>query len=327
MPHHGSGLRRHSRCVIDGVNGGATGSIPFRRHRFWFKWIKETRGRLGPEGLQNERLGEAVGNAWGFEDCAKRCYKPDWSERGWNMDKKAKDILFKTYWGVGGWRKRAHTTSEDFAYANAKGLMFGLINLDLVQCFGELLALRERIPLEKAARGFLSSLSSRRLDWRSGLASLHEALEMEDDSFSFAPGHKFVEKNVDLDLLNFERIKWGGVRHGDLVYTWFDLQQLEKEKIPEPSPEDIAIFETILTTIATSAPNDTPETLEKRLTPVLKSSKDEREVLIEILACVGVLEARLLRPGDLEWRYVGSWRGEDQYNGDVVKKLFGNWLA
>lgn len=31
--------------------------------------------------------------------------------------------------------------------------------------------------------------------------------------------------NEDLNVLNFERIKWGGVRHGALIYTLFDLEQ------------------------------------------------------------------------------------------------------
>ena len=273
------------------------------------------------------------------------------------MDKKAKDILFKTYWGAQGWKSNAVTAPADFAYAKSKGLMFDRVNLDHDQCVNDLLALRERIPLEKAARGFLSSLSSRRLDWRSGLASLHAALDMEDHRYdpevsghsygpdgriihtayscrycrsfsgSSVPGDKVFEKDINLNVLNFERIKWGGVRHGDLIYAWFDLQQLEKEDVPEPGPEDPAIFEAILATIATSAPNDTPGTLEKRLTPVLKSSKSERQVLIEILAYVGVLEARVERPWRGDWNHAGAWRGEDRYDGDAVKHLLGNWLA
>ncbi|MNL16985.1 hypothetical protein D3C87_1380530 [compost metagenome] len=55
--------------------------------------------------------------------------------------------------------------------------------------------------------------------------------------------------NEDLNVLNFERIKWGGIRHGKLIYTLFDLQQLQIAEIPEPSMEDVEIFKNILSII------------------------------------------------------------------------------
>lgn len=40
------------------------------------------------------------------------------------MDKKAKDILFKTYWSSSGWKDNKSTDPSDFVYAKSKGLMF-----------------------------------------------------------------------------------------------------------------------------------------------------------------------------------------------------------
>ena len=50
----------------------------------------------------------------------------------------------------------------------------------------------------------------------------------------------------DINVLNFERIKWGGVRYGNLLCTWFDLTRLESEDVPEPSAADIEAFRTLL---------------------------------------------------------------------------------
>lgn len=43
------------------------------------------------------------------------------------MDKKAKDILFKTYWSSAGWKDDKFTAPDDFAYAKEKGLMFDMV--------------------------------------------------------------------------------------------------------------------------------------------------------------------------------------------------------
>lgn len=95
-------------------------------------------------------------------------------------------------------------------------------------------------------KAFLSSLSERRLDWRSGIASYYIAklitphkytpvesgYSYEDGKIVSVPctcgvcrdlkygltGHENYI-NSDLNVLNFERMKWGGIRHGDLLYT------------------------------------------------------------------------------------------------------------
>jgi len=90
-----------------------------------------------------------------------------------------------------------------------------------------------------ATRAFLSSLSSRRLDWRSGLAFYHIAGKLAAHQYtpvesgrSFNAGGETTHVSYtcgvcrdvhgivgtkgyirqDLNVGNFERIKWGGVR-------------------------------------------------------------------------------------------------------------------
>jgi len=134
-------------------------------------------------------------------------------------------------------------------------------------------------------------------------------------------------KNEDLNVLNFERIKWGGVCHGELLYTLFDLEQFMKEEIPEPTSEDIEIFKEILKAIDSCKPNDYPGALRGKMAEIsiLKANKAERDVIIEILACIGVLAPKSHnRPeaGKHDWTYATYWRGEDGYDEALVDRYF-----
>lgn len=52
--------------------------------------------------------------------------------------------------------------------------------------------------------------------------------------------------NEDLNVLNFERIKWGDIRHVNIFYTLFDLEQFKKEHTTAFTKTDIEIFKNIL---------------------------------------------------------------------------------
>ncbi|MDM1044832.1 hypothetical protein HX004_07130 [Myroides sp. 1354] len=274
------------------------------------------------------------------------------------MDKKAKNILFKTYW-KSGWinKKDRHTPPADLAYAKEKGVMFDPRTISHDACLTLIFDILPKISTQHVAKAFLSSLSTRRLDWRSGLSSYfiakqltpHQYTKVESgqsldphgnvthisytcgvcrDSKYGIIGNECYDK-VDLNVLNFERIKWGGVRHGDLIYTLFDLEQLQAAVIPDPTTEDIEIFNNILTVIENSLPDDYPGALEKNLATVIKSTKEERQVLIEILACIDILKPTSYdRPtrGKHDWTFVTYWRGEDKYNKEALQQYFGKYM-
>jgi hypothetical protein len=70
--------------------------------------------------------------------------------------------------------------------------------------------------------------------------------------------------------------------------------------------------------------------LRDRLKFIFPATKDERSTLLEILACVHVLQAlaedRPSLGGRHDWHFIAEWRGEDKFNHERVKEIFGTWL-
>jgi hypothetical protein len=245
------------------------------------------------------------------------------------VDKKAKDILFKTYWTSTGWTRNEDRVTEgaDFEYAKEKGVMFDPLTITKSELISQLQKIIQAISLEKITAAFLSSLSNKRLDWRSGLGSYANAKRLltETNINDHYYGHR---ENEDLNVLNFERIKWGGVRHHDGLYNWLDLKLLNNENVTHPTQQDIQIIRSILEVIRNSETGETPSKLRDRLKEVFKGSKDERHVMMEILGCADILKP--LRhdrkePGKHDWNFVLHWRGEDKYDRENVKKYFGEY--
>jgi hypothetical protein len=265
------------------------------------------------------------------------------------LDPKARKILFDTFW-KNGWIDSAHrqTPPADFAYAKAHGLMFDPLTISHDALIARLDELKQRIPPHKAAQAFLCSLSTRRLDWRSSLASWNFAQDWPVHAFdkrerligtSYDVNGNAIEHRrcecalcsgsahyqaEDLNVLNFERLRWGGVRHGKLPYLLLDLEGLDAATLPQPTTEDLRLFQVLLDTVATSAPKDTPSKLRERLRQALPGNKDEIGILIEILACAGVLHTHdTKRSGQGDWVFAALWRGADGYEQAAVDKLFG----
>ena len=275
------------------------------------------------------------------------------------MDKRARNILFSTYWQKGCWVSRSNRqiSAEDFAYAKKSGLMFDPVTLSHDECVIRISRLAQAIPKDAVAGAFLSSLSSRRLHVRSAVASWACAERLVPHAYDPVPSGFSYEncvarcvshscrvcqdrdfygcsewyENEDLSVLNFERIKWGGVRLGNLIYTLFDLEQFQKEDVPGPVEADVAIFKQILAVVENCGPGAFPGVLRGNLSQIasLRSNKGERGVLMEILACIGVLRPLSKdRPttGRDDWYFVRFWRGEDGYDAEIVQRFFGKYL-
>ena len=143
------------------------------------------------------------------------------------MDKRAQKILFDTYWSSAGWHRTGlETPSEnDYAYAKSKRVMFDPQRLDHADAVERLLNATAKLSRWGVADAFLASLSTRRLDWRSALGSyavfqhLHQHAAAGALHSCSICGADIKPAVQDLNLLNFKRLKWGGVRHSDVLYA------------------------------------------------------------------------------------------------------------
>nr|WP_319573436.1 hypothetical protein [uncultured Draconibacterium sp.] len=251
------------------------------------------------------------------------------------MDKKAKEILFSTFWSSSGWKGEKKLEKFDFEYAKSKGLMFDTARLDHKELGDKIKSTYRKIDKKEIVKMFIASLASRRLEYRSFLSSFAVARVFEKHKFKSNENrfcnicgvfHK-EKTEYDLNVMNFEKIKWGGVRLSHLEYVAFDLEQaLSMEKII-PTDEDYKILDEIKKTILTSSFDDRPRQLEKRLAKIFKSNANEREVILNIFGICGILESdkqkgffeyfipaidREIRPiNKTDWSYpVDWWQGK-----------------
>jgi hypothetical protein len=259
------------------------------------------------------------------------------------MDQRALKILFDRHWSSQGWKHAFETPDDDFEYAVAAGVMFSDVVLSHDEVVEWLTRVRDAANLDDIVDGFLASLRARTLAPRSALGS-----------YAFArhfPRHEWIGSDYrcavcgltkkpsrhDLSVLNFERHKWGGVRHDDPVYAAFDLVQFVRTDRPPVQADDVATFEAILRMIQGLNPAARPSAIEHGMSKVLRSNKSEREILIDILGLCGVLEPEL-HPSYLsgfvnhadrairnsELKYPACWwRGSDGVNARAVNYYFG----
>lgn len=269
------------------------------------------------------------------------------------MDAKAVKILFATYWGTGGWKddRLRSTTPADLEYAKNKGVMFDPVVLTHDDVVRRCISLRDRIDSQAVANAFVWSLRSRELDHRSAIGSYallrhfprHKMADSAKRCSVCGQYRPRRDETEDLNILSFERLKWGGVRHLDTIYAAFDLEQFARLPQVVPSKEDVAVFADLLESIRNAPPGTTSSTLQNHFPKCIKSNKAERDQLIGILGMCGVLETASHRgfrkafvPSDerelpnrrfIDMAYPACWwTQEDGVNEDAVSDWFGHLL-
>lgn len=212
------------------------------------------------------------------------------------LDKRAVKILMETYWSSSGWKSDRHTRPDDLAYAKSKGVMFDPVERTHDQWVEAAVSAAARTRKEVATRAFVASLRSRRLDLRSALGSYAVARHMPVHRADASAvqrcaccGEYGGLDSVDLNVLNFERIKWGGVRHAYPAYIAFDLERLASTPLPEIEPDDLACLRDVLDVAKALPAKARLKDLDKALAKVLPSSSPERRGLIGILGYAGIL--------------------------------------
>jgi hypothetical protein len=249
------------------------------------------------------------------------------------LDARAKKILFDTYWTSKGWindHERKVPSAADRAHAKQHGMWFEPLAMGHDALLKQTKQLAKRIAWADVTAAFLASLSTRRLDLRSGVVSYADAIHSDAHKFDGTNPQLcatcWLPKDLsreDCNVLNFERHKWGGIRIGRTLYTYVDLVCLARELPVTPTAEDRAMFQAILARVGSAPAKTTPTQLSKRLDGVFPSNKNERDVVIEILAAVGILRARKERNSENEWNFAADWRGADGYDKKAVRDCFG----
>ena len=190
---------------------------------------------------------------------------------------------------------------EDLGYAVEAGLMFEAAReATHDEVVDGVLDAYSRIDLQEVADCFLASFSSRRLDLRSALGSSTIARHLQPHRFEPGPpeideacavcGVFEVEEDIDLNVMNFERFKWGGVRRDDLTYAWLDLQQFSGADRLRPTLADRKALDQLLSALAALPAGTTASKAAGQSWTGITANKAEREALLDILGVCSVLE-------------------------------------
>jgi len=216
-----------------------------------------------------------------------------------DIEMDAHKLLMKSYWGSSGWKSPEFSEAEENILINAN-LSKPATSMTHDEAVSWALEVCNKVSKESVANAFLSSLSTRQLEYRSPLGSFAHLHHMKDHKFERADKFHTAfcktcgfsgEKEIDVDfsVLSFEKYKWGGVRHDDIIYMAYDLEQFLEMDTVIPAEEDYKIFISILKA-AVESKNFT--TLKKNISKLFKSNDSERGQLCEILGYSGVLQPK-----------------------------------
>jgi hypothetical protein len=171
----------------------------------------------------------------------------------------------------------------------------------------QLRMLADTIPLTTVSRAFVASLGSRRLSGRSALGSYafarvlpaHDLRPREgtfaticvDCGWSEMPKSRESYDAETQQHYADERSRFGGVRHDQPQYAPYDLGAFVADDcVTTPTVDDWRTLALILHTPERLKPDAKPSDLERALKSLFPSNKNERGMLIRILAYAGIFE-------------------------------------
>ncbi len=196
------------------------------------------------------------------------------------VDPAALDILFRKYWGPSGWVS-GEVSGAEFLHAKTAGVMFDPIDATHDEVIARALAIRDRISPSTVADAFLSSFASRRLDLRSSLGSYGAILRLVPHPYTRVPGR--IDCGVcgaylnyfctDISVLNFERFKWGGVRHVQPLYAALDLEWLSSAGVTSSDGQRLDTLRSLIAKIGNLGPGAGPSDAESAVKVCLHRTK------------------------------------------------------
>lgn len=247
-------------------------------------------------------------------------------------DKRAIKLLNKACWGSYGWKTTLDLTQEETDQLESAGFARPPRKLTHAQCVAWALESLSSVTSEQVTAAFVSSLTSRQLHYRSALGSFAHLHLMRKHSLSRPRGTtskicvfcgadaKTTLSLQDFIILNFERYKWGGVRHDHVYFVALDLEMFAKLPEISPTAEDWKALNAILAAAAAPETGRTVTTMKKAICKIIKSNDSEADTLCHILAYAGILAVEDY-PG-FDGQYV-PWnrRHEIQLNNDQSYSL------
>jgi hypothetical protein len=271
-------------------------------------------------------------------------------------EKRALKILFETYWSSKGWKSAGNhnwvpqTPPNELAYAIDAGVMFPARTLSHDESIRRIENLRRDITPRDVGAAFIANLFSGSIALRSALASYGVALHMPVHSFITSGlgircqicGSYDTNGERDLNVLSFERHKWGGVRHADPTYIAFDLERFSAESGQPPSAENRRDFCALLQLIGAMPAGARLADLVAAIKPLVPGGTAQRRCVIATMGFAGVLRIPG-RPGFFreftpvnereetpwykdDWEYpIRWWRGGHGIDHEAVSFWFGRF--
>jgi len=252
------------------------------------------------------------------------------------IDGRACRILLAAYWSGRGWRvPRGEPSAEDFAYAKSMGVMFDHETLTHDGALERVMAAKGIADLESVASAFVASLTSRAVHLRPPLASYYAVRNAGGHRLTGSPAcslcGQFARWEHDFSATNFARLKWGSVPRLFLVDHAFILERFANEPRATTSDADHLLMHRLLTAADSMAADARARDLERAWRPLIRSSREERDAMIEILTACGVLTPSRKTLDDVRriplktnWTDEAAlWRGDDGVNHSQASRLFG----
>lgn len=222
------------------------------------------------------------------------------------MDQSKKTLL-NTFWCSKGWRFN-HPTPEAYRQALEEGYFFPEREiLPHNEAMSVMHSLLDQISAQDVADAFLYSLSTRKLEYRSALGSYWFARAIPNhvptrtgscihcgwSDVRIRRATARLPAYTDESVMNFERYKWGGVRHTELNYILLDLSEFLKLPRAVPTQHDRDLLRAILAAINELPPSKKAGAFRDLLSKkkIIPSNKQEIGNMLDILGICGILSS------------------------------------
>ncbi|HCP5986307.1 TPA: hypothetical protein OEK12_004700 [Escherichia coli] len=242
-------------------------------------------------------------------------------------------------------------TTEERAFLNEKGLGFGFISVTHDEALRGSFTYFKSSNKNDVTASFLVSLSSARLDYRSGLSAFAimqtmpmHGFEPNQASFCKVCSAEKYKKHFDLTSLNQTRFFSGSLAVFKTPYEIsFFLEQQSKLEVVQPTEKDFSIFNAILKIIVDAESGEKLTSIIKKIRAIdgFRITTDQCRCLLETLGFCGILETKehkgyltyFTNPGlapskshSSNWAYpVDFWTGGDGINREALKFWFGEY--